>query len=192
MLVPTDIESSIAISVMPGMLRRACDYANARIERVNGPEFTQGVPLIAEWDFLRRNLGYNYWGIGQVMFFDFIHEVDRVIAVRVGGEQIEDGRWNLRGRAGMELRNYRPWNLNIEVEYIPANNNAFRDAIAMELALLFIGFQSGALPQASGIREPGVTTRGVRDVSTQERRALARLDPRWSIIRLADRTYPKV
>ena len=97
MIIPVDIEGTVQVATAPMMLQRACDYANARVERANGPEFTQGVPLIAEWNFLRRNLGYSHYIIGNVMFLDFKHEVDRIISVSVGGEQIDNSRWNLRG-----------------------------------------------------------------------------------------------
>ena len=177
---------------MPGMLRRACDYANARVEQYNGPEYQAGQNLIAEWQFLRRGVGIAGVGIGASLYLDFIHDVSSVVSVQVNDYTLDEHRWNKRGDSGIEIRNYNPWNLSVTAEYTPKDNNMLRDGIAMQLALLFIGFQSGALPQASGVREPGVTTRGVRDVSTQERRALARLDPRQTVIRLPDSTYPKV
>ena len=191
MLIPNDITSRVAIAVSTPMLQSACDYANGRVEDVAGPEWVQDQTLVAEWDFLRRGLGIRFLGLGRVIYFDFVHDVDTVSKVTVNGSDTGNHLWNLRGKSGLELRNFNPWNLNIEVEYQPANKNAQRDAVAFQIALAYLSFPAIVMPHASGVRVPGTTVNHAYDFSREERRALGRLNSKVAPIRLPDRTTVK-
>ena len=198
MLIPANITQRIPVAIMPAMLESACDYANQRVEEVDGPEFVQGQTLIAEWNFLRRSYGYRLGGIGRVLFLDFVHPVEEVTSVSylhsgVGnadtGGETSAFYWNQRGRRGLEVRNFHPWNVRIQAEYTPADRNAFRDSIALEIAVMYFGYPSSLVPQSSGVRVPGATL--TFDRSEEERKSLERLNTSLTQMRLPDRTFVK-
>ena len=191
MLTPNDITSRVAIAAAEPMLQSACDYANSRVEDVAGPEWVAGQTLVAEWDFLRRGLGIRFLGLGRVIYFDFVHEVASISKVTVNGAETGASMWNQRGKSGLELRNFNPWNLNVEVEYTPADNNRQRDAVALQVALAYLSFPAIVMPHASGVRVPGTTVNHAYDFSREERRALGRLNNKVAPIRLPDRTTVK-
>ena len=123
------------------------------------------------------------------MYLDFVHEVDTVSKVTAQGTELDASRWNLRGSAGLEIRNYNPWNLRIQAEYIPVNNNIFRDTIAQQIALMYIGYPSTLLPQATGVQLPSAGAG--YNFTMMELQTLGRLDTRQMVIRLPDRTFVK-
>ena len=198
MLIPANISQRIPLAVMPAMLESACDYANQRVAEVDGPEWADGRILVAEWDFLRRGIGYRLGGIGRVLFLDFIHPVEEIHTVRfvhtgqgaeaaspVGaGGAAQSLYWNKRGLQGLEVRNFHPWNVQIEAEYTPADRNAFRDSIALELAVMYIGYPASLIPQSSGVRVPGATL--TFDRTEEERKSLSRLNTSLMPLRLPD------
>ena len=133
----------------------------------------------------KRQIYNQRYGLGQVIHLDFYHSVDTIQSLTANGDDLGDDFWNQRGPYGLEVRNFRPWNLRLVAEYIPVDDNDIRQAVELEIAIIYIGYASQILPQSMNIRVP------VADRTREERRALSRLNTNQAPFRLPDKNYIK-
>lgn len=133
-----------ALEVPDTLLDDAIAYAEDRVYRVAGlPYDSTRETITATW----RRLDYQAWPVTM----NFPHRVASVSRVEFNGEQIGPGDYALYRDAGqIEVRHYFVWDTTAEIDYIPQDQNALRDAVQRQIATLYLARTMQYLPVAGG------------------------------------------
>ena len=156
------------------LLDDAIAYAEDRVYRVAGlPYDSTRETITAQW----RRLDFMAWPVTLC----FPHRVESVSRVVFNEEVISEHDYALHKNAGqIMVRHYFVWDTTVEIDYIPQDRNAMRDAVQRQIATLYLARTMQFLPVAGGI-DP---VRG--DTWEQEDAALQRL-----MIRAMDMNMPQ-
>ena len=156
------------------LLDDAIAYAADRVYRAAGlPYDSTQETITARW----RRLDFQAWPVTMC----FPHRVASVSRVQFNDEQVAESDYALYRDAGqIEVRHYFVWDTTAEIDYIPQDQNALRDAVQRQVATLYLARTTQYLPVAGGI-EP---MKG--SAWAQEDQAVSRL-----LVRIQDLNLPQ-
>ena len=134
-----------ALTAPDTLLDDAIAYSEDRVYRYAGlPYDSTQETITAQW----RRLDFMAWPV--VMCFP--HRVESISRIDFNGEVIGPSDYALYKDAGqITIRHYFVWDTTVEIDYIPQDQNALRDAVQRQIATLYLARTMQYLPVSGGI-----------------------------------------
>ena len=130
------------------VLDAALAYGLEHVERSYGLAYDAARPVVVAH---YHTLEFEAWPLT----LSVLHPIERVVSLTVNDNPLDAREYAVFRNVGqMQIRAYFVWNTQAQLEYVPQDKNALRDAVQAELVLAYLSRSQQLLPAAARAEPP--------------------------------------